>query len=337
VAQPPARFDETVARIADDVLFAHALEVDERDEIPGGHFGVLADAGLFGIAGPPEAGGLDLDARAQRRVRATLAGGCLTTAFVWTQHQSVVRRLRQAPAALQQHWLPDLCAGRVRGGLVLAGLLPAPQPLLRMTPALDGFAISGSAPAVSGWGLVDVLLVTARLEPEGDVAYVLVDPGAPGLHAQPRTLAALNATRTVALEFHSVRVGAAAVVHVEPLAPWEAAGDGVRANGAFAVGVADRCARIAGEPWMHDAVAERRAALDDAADGDALARARAEAALLAHRLASCLVAGRGSNALDTREHAQRLAREAIFLLAFGQRPAIRRALLDGLGAGETRS
>jgi hypothetical protein len=31
-----------------------------------------------------------------------------------------------------------------------------------------------------------------------------------------------------------------------------------------------------------------------------------------------------------REHAQRLAREAIFLLAFGQRPAIKQALLRDL-------
>ncbi len=329
MAQAPAGFHDAVARLADDVLFAAALEVDARAEIPAGHFGALAASGLFGIAGPPEAGGLDLDARAQRRVRERLASGCLTTAFVWAQHQGVVRRLRQAPPALQDRWLPDLCAGRIRGGLVLAGLLPG-APLLRIEPSHDGFAISGSAPAASGWGDLGVLLVTARRAPEDEVAYVLVDPHAPGLHVHPRMLAALNGTRTVALEFHAVPVDAAAVVHAEPLPAWEATGDGVRANGAFAIGVADRCARICDEPWMRAEVGERRAALDDAADGDELAQARADAALFAARAASQLVAGRGSSALDVREHAQRLAREAIFLLAFGQRPAIRRALLDAL-------
>ena len=331
MAAAPDGFHERVARIADDVLFAHALDVDEHAQIPPGNFGALAGAGLFGIAGPVEAGGLDLGAREQRRVRETLAGGCLTTAFVWAQHQGVVRRLRQAPAPLRQTLLPDLCSGRVRGGLVLAGLLPGPEPLLRIRPSHDGFTISGTAPAVSGWGHIGVLLVTARREGADEVVHVLVDPHAPGLHVRPRALAALNGTRTVALEFHTVRIGATAVVHAEPLPPWKAAGDGVRANGAFAIGVADRCARIGGEPWMHDAVAGRRSALDDAADGDELAHARAGAALLAHRLASYLVAGRGSSALDLREHAQRLAREAIFLLAFGQRPAIRSALLDELG------
>jgi alkylation response protein AidB-like acyl-CoA dehydrogenase len=320
---------EAVARIADDVLFAHALEVDRTATIPPDHFGALADLGLFGIAGPPEAGGLDLDARDQRRVRETLASGCLTTAFVWAQHQSVVRRLRQAPPALQRKWLPDLCAGRVRGGVVLAGLLPAPEPLLRIRPSHDGFTISGTAPAVSGWAHIGILLVVARRDP-GEVVYVLVDPRSPGLHVQPRTLAVLDGTSTVALEFHTVRVSAMAVVHAEPLPPWAAAGDGVRANGAFAIGVADRCARICDEPWMHDAVAERRGALDAAADGKDLAEARAGASLLAVRTASYLVTARGSSAVDIGEHAQRLAREATFLLAFGQRPAIADALREAL-------
>jgi hypothetical protein len=77
-------------------------------------------------------------------------------------------------------------------------------------------------------------------------------------------------------------------------------------------------------------VDERRAALDRAADGDELAQARADAALFAARAASYVVAARGSSAIDLREHAQRLAREATFLLAFGQRPAIKRALLEAL-------
>lgn len=330
MAAPPAGFQETVARIADDVLFAHALEVDAQAQIPPDHVGALASAGLFGAAGPTAAGGLDLDPRALRRVRETLAGGCLTTAFVWTQHTGVVRRLRRAPAELQRTWMPDLCAGRVLGGLVLAGLLPGDEPLLRIEPSHGDFRLLGSAPAVSGWGHVGVLLAIARSEPEQEAVHVLVDANAPGLHVRPRQLAALNGTRTVALEFHSVRVGASAVVHREPLPAWEAAGEGVRANGAFSIGVADRCARLAGEPALRAAVDACRAALDDAADGDELARARAGAALLAARAASWLVVSRGSSALDVREHAQRLAREAMFLLAFGQRPAITQALRDAL-------
>lgn len=328
MAAPPAGFDETVAAIADDVLFARALDVDERAEIPASHFRVLADAGLFGIAGPLDAGGLDLDRREQRRVRATLASGCLTTAFVWAQHQGVVRRLRDAPAPLREAWLPDLCAGRALGGLALSGLLPG-EPLLRIQPAHDGFTIRGAAPAVSGWGHIAILLVTARSAPD-EVVWVLVDPHSTGLHVRPRALAALNGTKTIGLEFHTVRVPASAVVAREPLAPWEAVGDTVRSNGAYSIGVAERCARICDEPWMRAEVDARRLALDEAGDGDGLAQARAAAALFAARAAAYLVAGGGSGAIDLREHAQRLAREALFLLAFGQRPAIKRALLETL-------
>lgn len=325
---------QAAARIADELLFPHALEVDERAEIPAGHFDALAAAGLYGIAGPAGYGGLDLDARAQRRVRELLAGGCLTTAFVWAQHQGIVRRLRAAPAPLRDAWLTDLCAGRRRSGIVLAGLLPGPPRLtIAATGGDGGLVISGAAPAVSGWGYVDVLLVTARrAEDPGTVVYVLVDAADGGLRAQPRRLAALNGTRTVALGFENVRVAASAIVGEQPLAPWEAVGEGVRANGAFGLGVADRCVRLAGDRALAAEVERCRDALDSAPDGDALARARADASIVAMTAAAHLVAGRGSSALDTSEHAQRLAREAVFLLAFGQRPAIQAALLDRLRA-----
>lgn len=322
--------EDVAAALADELLFARALDVDRRGRVPVGHLRSLAAAGLFGIAGPRAAGGADCDARTRRRVRELLAGGCLTTAFVWAQHQGVVARLRAgARAALQEAWLPDLCAGRTRGGLALAGLLPGP-PRLRAAPATGGgVRIDGSAPAVSGWGYVDVLLVVARSGPR-EVTAALVDVADPGLHAQRRRLAVLDGTRTVALRFDGVRAAADAVVGTSALPAWESAGEGVRANGAHAIGVAARCARIAGEAALLDAVAQRRAALDDAADGDELAAARADAALLAVRAASILVAARGSAAVDDGEHAQRLMREAMFLLAFGQRPAIRAQLLRRL-------
>jgi hypothetical protein len=40
----------------------------------------------------------------------------------------------------------------------------------------------------------------------------------------------------------------------------------------------------------------------------------------------------GSRAVTVDQHAQRLAREALFLLVFGSRPGIKSALLRRLGA-----
>ena len=61
--------------------------------------------------------------------------------------------------------------------------------------------------------------------------------------------------------------------------------------------------------------------------------ARAAASTLAWRAAGAVVAAGGSRSVLLTGHAQRLAREAAFLLVFGQRPAIRSALLETLQAG----
>jgi hypothetical protein len=44
----------------------------------------------------------------------------------------------------------------------------------------------------------------------------------------------------------------------------------------------------------------------------------------------------GSRAVSVDQHAQRLAREALFLLVFGSRPGIKGALLRRLGARNLR-
>ena len=63
-----------------------------------------------------------------------------------------------------------------------------------------------------------------------------------------------------------------------------------------------------------------------------MALARAEASELAVRATAALTVRDGSNSITTDSHAQRLAREAVFLLVFGSRPAIKAALLRKLGA-----
>jgi alkylation response protein AidB-like acyl-CoA dehydrogenase len=286
---------------------------------------------MYGISGPIEAGGSDLGALEQQRIRETLAGGCLTTAFVWAQHHGVVRAVRDAAPAVRDAWLEGLCSGRVQGGLALAGLRPGPSSLRIAATPDGGWTIAGSSPMVTGWGYLDVLLVGARLESD-EIVFALVDTSHPGLRARPRRLAALDASRTVELTFDDVVIDrATSVLQTTALPAWAAAGESVRLNGALSIGVAERCARLAGEPALLARVVAARHALDVADDGDELAQARADASLLAMRAASYLVAQRGSAAVDVREHAQRLAREAIFLLAFGQRPAIKQALLRGLG------
>ena len=61
-----------------------------------------------------------------------------------------------------------------------------------------------------------------------------------------------------------------------------------------------------------------------------MAAERARTSAFAMQAATALMAHVGSRAILREEHAQRLAREAQFLLIFGNRPMIREALLAEL-------
>jgi hypothetical protein len=92
--------------------------------------------------------------------------------------------------------------------------------------------------------------------------------------------------------------------------------------------VARRCCRLLGPGPLDDQLAASRAALDKAVTGGttAMAQARAAAAELAVRAAAALAVQEGSRSVTADSHAQRLAREALFLLVFGSRPPIKDAL-----------
>jgi hypothetical protein len=81
---------------------------------------------------------------------------------------------------------------------------------------------------------------------------------------------------------------------------------------------------------MDNELDDCRAALDTADDAE-MPEARARASELAMRAAVALIVHEGSRSIVVGQHAQRLAREAMFLLVFGSRPEIKHALLNQLG------
>jgi alkylation response protein AidB-like acyl-CoA dehydrogenase len=315
--------------LAEEVLFPAALAVDRSDAVPVGHFDRLADAGLYALAGPAEAGGLSGDPQAIAPVVEVLASGCLATAFVWAQHHSLVRLLAtEAGPELRERWLGPACRGEVRGGLALAGVLPGP-PKLRADPAADGWRLDGTSPWVTGWGRVDVLRVGARTA-DGRIASLVVDAvDQPGLTVIRQRLVAVDASATVTLGFDGVMVPAE---RLAAIGPQDEAGYGInnlRLQGSLALGVAGRCCTLLGPSPFDDELAACRQALDDA-EGDAMPVARAGASELALRASAALVVSRGARSILVEEHAQRLAREALFTLVFGSRTGIRASLLDRL-------
>ena len=97
---------ERAREIAEDVLFPAALATDASDLLPVSHLDLLAREGFYGIAGPVDAGGSNLDPTITTAVVEGLASGCLTTAFVWLQHRNPVRAVAaSATPGLRDAWL----------------------------------------------------------------------------------------------------------------------------------------------------------------------------------------------------------------------------------------
>jgi alkylation response protein AidB-like acyl-CoA dehydrogenase len=324
----------TARRIADDLLFPAALEVDAADLVPRGHLDVLADAGLYGLWGPVDAGGLDVDAATGLRVVETLAAGCLTTTFVWLQHQGVVRQIAQATAPVRDTWLAPLCRGDRRAGVAIAGIRPGIEPL-RVRESARGWALQGSVPWVTGWGLVDVVHVAA-VDDDGNVVWLLIDAErAPSMHVERQRLVACDASGTVTITFADHQVAGERLTMRTSYDDWQR-GDAatLRGNGSLALGVAGRCASSLGPTGADGTdlvrdIEQARYHLDSAGP-DEMPTARAAASELCWRAASRLVVTAGGRAVLRDQHAQRLAREAIFLLVFGTRPPIKIELLRRL-------
>jgi alkylation response protein AidB-like acyl-CoA dehydrogenase len=326
----PESIVEAAWRVADDVLFPRAIDTDRSDLVPKSNLDALAAIGLYGFIGAPDAGGLGCDFATACEVVETIASGCLTTAFVWAQHLSPTWLLSaREHDAMRQEWLPSMCRGEIRAGIALSAFR-ADRPHVTATPVEGGgWIFDGVAPWVTGWGRNDILL-TSALSADGELVRALVDSRAgPTLSAQPLQLVAANASGTVQLTFSRHAVPPGRIVSVEPYRPPPAYDGGGRLNGSLSLGVARRCCALIGASPLDDELEARRAQLDAATD-ETMAGARAAATELAVRAAMALVVSAGSSALLITHHAQRLARESIFLLNFGTRPAIRAGLLREL-------
>ena len=335
--------------IAEEVLFPAALEVDAQGAIPGSHFDLLAAEGFYGLAGDPERSGVEVGFPSLLRILETLSSGCLTTTFTWIQHYSVVRSLTgTANPELREKYLDAAIRGEVRGGVSFAGAIPQP-PRLWAAATDSGWLLTGEAPFVTGWGIVDVLQISARNtalragQPTGTIVTGLIDAQADaGITVEPLHMVAAQGSNTVRLRFADYVLPAekvtAEVTHSDFLANQVMSS---RRSGCLATGVAERCIRMIDEVGRAQVAAllqaqlrEIRNRLDAGLDDpETLPAARAAASELAYRAAGALVVAVGSAGILARQHAQRLVREATFTLVAAGRPDIKDSLLKVLARG----
>lgn len=334
---------ERAHTIAEEVLFPAALEVDAQGVIPSSHFDLLAAQGFYGLAAGSEYGGIEVDFPSLVGILETFSGGCLTTTFTWIQHYSVVRGLtRTTNADLREKYLGAAIRGELRGGVAFAGAIPQP-PRLWATATDGGWLVSGEAPFVTGWGIVDMLQISARNtalkagESTGTIVTGLVDAEAgAGITVEELRMVAAQGSNTVRLRFEDYVLPSekvtAEVSHRDFLAKQRVSS---RLSGCLAMGVAGRCIRMIGEagrPEVAELLQAEHGVIRNRLDGgldepETLPAARAAASELAYRCAGALVVAVGSSGILARQHAQRLVREATFTLVAAGRPEIKDNLL----------
>jgi hypothetical protein len=197
---------------------------------------------------------------------------------------------------------------------------------VRYRRVAGGYLFDGEAPWVTGWDLVHVLHTAARND-DGDVVWGLLDAiASDSLTVEPLDLVAVRASRTVVVRLRGHFVPDERVTGRTAYADWPVRDrSGLRTNGSLSLGVAARCAALLDSAALLAAVDECRYELDSATP-DRLPEARAAASALAARAAAALAVGTGASAVLRGGPAERSQREALFLLVFGSRPAIKDAL-----------
>ncbi len=319
----------TAEAFAEDTLFPNAIATDLGGQLPEAQLLQWAKMGLYGLTAPPDLGGAGATRETLLSVIESMAFGCLTTAFVWVQHQGSCRAAVESSGPTHEAWAAKLSSGRARGGVAFAHLLRAGPPAIVAEPADDGWVISGTAPWVTGWGFIDVVHVAARHG--DDIVWSLLDAReAPTLMAKPLALSAINSSATFEVQFDKHPVPSSRVTSVQPYDDWRANyPSGLRLNGSLSLGVARRAASLLGPNPLDTELADARQQLDSASVAE-LPEARGRTSALAVRLASSLVASLGGRSVVSDQHGQRLVREANFLLIQGQTPEIRAAQLRHL-------
>jgi len=308
-------------------LRANAEATDVAVTLSSQHFNILAESGLYGAFAPTSNGGLGLDLGVVCTIIEQLASACLTTTFVWIQHFRLLAALLDpaTPEGLRE-LLPLTVSGQVKGGVALGGLLPGP-PRLKAIETNDGWRLDGDAPWVSGWGIVDVLFVTARHSDDTVISFVIDAVDQPGIEVTRHHLSAMNASSTVHLTFNEFQIPRDRYVGSQPYAPGLERPEALRVNGSLALGVTRRCCELLGPTSLDDELRRCREDLDTFETTD-IAASRAHAVELAVRASHVMAVSRGSRSAIKGDIAERTTREAALLLVFASRPAIKNALLD---------
>ena len=343
-------------RLADEVLRPNAERTDQGDIAGqlGENVRLLGAAGYFGLGVSPEHGGLGADEVTRREYTELMASACGVTAFTQQQLHAGGGFVGGARSeALRREKLPLFASGRELCGVAFSHLRRPGPPMVRAERVAGGYYITGTAPWVTGWGLLDSFILGAMRLPEEDHIYFYVPKAGneAGIMPGPRIpLVVMNASDTVEVTLdlflpdeyvlsdrpaealkRSDYCGISGHVYL----PLGGARGSVRYLEALAEKRGNEAFAHAAEELTREIDACRREALAwngacaDQADykGHAL-HARAAAIVLAVRAAHATVTATGGGAHLLTAPPQRLLREAIFYTTMAQTPDVQNGTLD---------
>lgn len=152
------------------VLKDESVKSDVHATFPVAGLQALRDSGLLGLLVPKEYGGLGADLDDLVELAGMLAGGCLSTAMIWSMHcQQSEAVVRFASPRLKELLLPRIARGEVylasvtsepgKGGHLLTGKAPLQQ-------NKDVLTLHREAPVVTGGRHADGFLITMRASPD---------------------------------------------------------------------------------------------------------------------------------------------------------------------------
>ena len=344
-------------RLADEVFRPNAEKADQSDihGQVGENVRLLADAGYYGLGISPEHGGMGADDVTRREFTELMASACGVTAFTQQQlHAGGGFVGGGRNEALRREKLPLFASGRELCGVAFSHLRRPGPPMVRAERVEGGYRVSGTAPWVTGWGLLDSFILGAMRLPEEDHIYFYVPKAGneARLRPSPRIpLVVMNASDTVEVTLDDLFLPDEYVLYERPaeslkrgdycgisghvFLPLGGARGSVhylqalaarRGNDLFAQAAEELTREI--DACRHEALTWSGACADQPDYKEHALHARAAAIVLAVRAAHATITATGGSAHLLSMPPQRLLREAIFYTTTAQTPDVQNGTLD---------
>ena len=195
VAEMRAQILSVVSEFVKREVIPQAAEHDEQDTYPAELVDQMAEMGLFGITVPEAYGGLGLDVLTFSMISEELSKGWMSLTGPIGSHSMLTAAIvKYGTEEQKQRWLPDLAAGRKRGGLALTEPDGGSDVAGIKTRAIrdegtSDYVVNGTKQFITNAQYGNVFLLLARTDPAADppregLTAFIAEKG-PGLSSGP--------------------------------------------------------------------------------------------------------------------------------------------------------